>query len=184
MIRAKSFYDWAWDPVEGCLHDCWYCYARKEVTRNKGNFEPQFFEDRLMEPFEVNPSHIFVNHLADIMGAWVPDEWIQKVIDVCFLLPEHTFLWMTKNPRRYYDFHFPANCVLGVTLEGPDKWERAKIMEPLMDRKMASCEPLLGSFKGYDFSQFEYVVAGGIIGKGRSRYLNSIKHSKIYKKKR
>lgn len=184
MIRAKSFYTWAWDPIEGCLHNCWYCYARKEVIRNKGNFEPQFFEDRLMEPFEVDASSIFVNHLADVMGAWVPKEWIERIIDVCILLPEHTFLWMTKNPLRYYDFQFPDNCVLGVTLESPLVWNRSEIMLGLKNRKMASCEPLLGSFKGYDFSQYEYVVAGGILGKGRSKYLSSVKHDHVHKKKR
>lgn len=184
MIRGNSFYYWAWDPVEGCKHNCKYCYARREVTRKYGDFEPRFFEDRLMEPFDVDPSSIFVNHLCDILGDWVPVTWINKVLDVCYLLPEHTFLWMTKNPQRYYDFVFPSNCVLGVTIESPGKWNRAEIMSGIKGRKMASCEPLQGNFKGYDFSQFEYVVAGGLLGRGKSRYLNTIKHPNLIKKKR
>jgi len=184
MIKARSFYDYAWDTIEGCENTCWYCYARKEV-RKRDSFTPRFFEDRLDEPGEfVNPKSIFVNRLGDIMGAWVPKEWIQKVIDATKKYPQHTYLFMTKNPARFNEFRFPGNCVLGVTLESPLSWWRAEIMKGVTGRKMASCEPLLGSFKGYDFSQFEYVVAGGIIGKGRSRWLNTVKHDHLYKKKR
>ena len=184
MLKGHTFYDYAWDPIEGCLHGCKYCYARRQIERQGRSFEPIFCEERLKEPYEVAPSSIFVNHYADIMGSWVPREWIEKIIDVCRDLPDHDFLFMTKNPSRYYDFNFSGNCILGVTIESPLQWNRAKIMEGLDYRKMASCEPLQGSFKGYDFSQFEYVVAGGLIGRGKSKYLNTINHRKIYKKKR
>lgn len=185
MIKARSFYDYAWDTIEGCENTCWYCYARREVTKSYRTFEPKFFENRLNEPGEfAKPKKIFVNRLGDIMGDWVPQDWIQKVIEACKKYPQHTYLFMTKNPQRYKEFQFPDNCVLGVTIESPEFWWRAKVMEGITARKMASCEPLLGSFKGYDFSQFEYVVAGGLIGKGRSKWLHTVRHDKLYKKKR
>ena len=179
MIKSKGFYRWAWDPVEGCKNGCWYCYAAKEV---KDFTTPKFFEDRLSEPSKVKPSIIFVNHLSDIMGAWVPTEWIQKVIDVCRSLPEHLFIFMTKNPIRYYDFNFPQNCVLSVTIERADQYWRAEAMEAITNRKLASLEPLLGSFEGLDLSQFEAVVAGPLLGEHGSKYFDTIIHDNIFYK--
>lgn len=172
MIRARSFYDYAWDIIEGCEHACSYCYARKELK----DFTPKFFPERLQEPYSYKPCKIFVNRHGDIMGSWVHKEDIQAVIDVAKDLKEHEFLFMTKNPKRFTEFEFPPNCILGVTLESPDVWWRAEIMKDIKGRKMASCEPILGNFKGYDFSQFEYVVIGGLMGKGKPRFYNSIKH--------
>jgi len=49
---------------------------------------------------------------------------------------------------------------------------------------MASIEPIKGSFEGLDLSQFELVVVGGMIGKGKTKeeWVNSVKHKNIYYK--
>jgi protein gp37 len=118
------------------------------------------------------------------MGEWVPDAWINKIISVAKELPDHEFLFMTKNPIRYHLFEWPGNCILGVTIESPDKWWRSKIMEELNTRKMASVEPILGDFTGYDFSQFELVVVGALITFDKSepdkRFYDTVKHPNIY----
>lgn len=184
MIKSAGFYKYAWDPIEGCNQGCTYCYARAQIEKIGQDFDkPQFFEERLVEPSRVKPCRIFVNHLSDIMGSWVPDEWIEKVINVCRLLQEHEFIWMTKNPKRYLKFMFPNNCILGVTIETPDQWHRAEIMQAIQNRKMCSCEPILASFKGYDFDQFEFVVVGGLMGVNSDKKLfRTIKHWNIYRK--
>jgi protein gp37 len=179
MIKSKGFYRHAWDPVEGCKNGCWYCYAAKEV---KDFTMPKFFEERLIEPSQVKPSIIFVNHLSDIMGDWVPTEWIQKVIDVCRSLPEHLFIFMTKNPKRYYEFEFPDNCVLSVTVEGPEQYWRVEAMKGIKNRKLASIEPCLGSFEGLDLSQFEAVVVGPLLGSKDRKYLDTIDHNNVFRK--
>jgi protein gp37 len=183
MIRSGGWYRWAWDPIEGCKNGCWYCYANKELSRKGKDFTvPQFFEERLIEPSQVKPSIIFVNHWADIMGEWVPTLWIQKVINVSKSLPEHLFIFMTKNPKRYYEFDFPDNCVLSVTIEGPEQYWRAEVMKGIKNRKLASIEPCLGDFTGYDFSQFEAVVIGPLMGtKDRSNF-KTVDHYNIFKK--
>jgi protein gp37 len=48
---------------------------------------------------------------------------------------------------------------------------------------MCSCEPILGSFKGYDFSQFEFVVIGELDGKGNYKNYRTVRHKKIYYKR-
>ena len=41
--------------------------------------------------------------MADLFGEWVPDEWIQAVIDACAAAPQHRYLFLTKDPGRYCD---------------------------------------------------------------------------------
>ncbi|HEY0087397.1 MAG TPA: DUF5131 family protein, partial [Candidatus Lokiarchaeia archaeon] len=34
MNRTKiEWTDYSWNPITGCLHNCWYCYAKKLFTR-------------------------------------------------------------------------------------------------------------------------------------------------------
>ncbi len=79
--------DYTWNSVVGCRRNCYYCYARELNNRfkfiKKWN-KPQFFEERLEQPGKVKkPSVIFVGSMCDLFGEWVPDEWIDKIIEVC-----------------------------------------------------------------------------------------------------
>lgn len=186
MKKSKGFYNWAWDTVVGCKNGCPYCYAKHIVEKtHRRKFEDVMYFDGLWdEPAKVPPSTIFVNHYSDIMGDWVRKEWIQRIIDTAWKLNEHNFLFMTKNPARYKEFEFPANCILGVTIESPDRWWRAEIIKEYKNRQLASVEPILGDFAGYDFSQFEYVVIGALLkfdgSKFTHKYYDTVKHPMIY----
>lgn len=181
----NGFYDDIWSPVEGCLHGCEYCYARRDLERAGRNFNPVFYEDRLDEPSHMRPQTLFVTHYCDLFGEWVPREWIEKIVNECRALPMHTFLFITKNPKRYWEVVWPSNCILGVTIESPDKWDRARAIYYLPYRKMASIEPIMGDFTGYDFSMFNQVVIGALFGEAnppKGEWVNSIKHDNIYYK--
>ena len=181
MKISGGFYKYAWDPVEGCRHGCPYCYARTYLSARGKDFDtPTFYEKRLIEPSLVKPCRIFVNHFSDIMGDFIPSGWIDKIIEVIKSLPLHTFIFITKNPKRYYEFDFTDNCILGVTCESPAQWERVELMKGLRNRKMCSIEPLLGDFTGYDFAQFEFVVIGDLIGKVDHKHYDTILHSNKY----
>lgn len=188
MKQSAGFYQWAWDTVVGCKNGCEYCYAKRiiEKTHRRDFTKVLYFNDLWDEPAKVKPSLIFVNHFSDIMGEWVRADYIQRIIDTAKSLPEHEFLFMTKNPSRYYDFDFPDNCILGVTIESPDKWWRAETLKEVKprSRQMCSVEPILGDFTGYDFSQFELVVVGALwtfddqpLDK---RFYDTVKHKNIY----
>ena len=185
MMKSNGFYDYAWNPVEGCLHDCKYCYAKRDLERRGKSFNPIFYPDRLEEPLQIrSKKRIFVTHYCDLFGEWVPRSWVTSILDV-IKGSIHDYIFITKNPIRYYEYEFTSNCVLGVTVESPAKWLRVKIMDELNVRKMVSIEPLQGSFNGYDFTQFELVVIGGMIGAVnniKSEWVNSIKHGNIYYK--
>ena len=185
MIKSDGFYDWAWNPVEGCLNGCPYCYARKDFERRGKSFKPTFYPERLNEPLKITTKkRIFVTHYCDLFGEWVPRNWVLSILDV-IKRSTHDYIFITKNPIRYYDYEFTDNCILGVTIESSEKWLRSLIMSELNNRKMVSVEPLQSSFAGKDFSQFELVVIGGMIGgmdKVKSEWVNSIKHENIYYK--
>jgi protein gp37 len=69
-------------------------------------FSPTFHRYRLEEPqLKKKPQNIFVCSMADLFGNWVPDGWIEKVIDVCEGASQHRFLFLTKNPKRYIELN-------------------------------------------------------------------------------
>jgi protein gp37 len=115
-----------WNPVTGCEHDCKWCYARPLAHRLKAmgqkryrhGFAPTFHEEALEEPGQRRkPTRIFVCSMADLFGAWVPTEWIQQVLQVVQDCPQHTFIFLTKNPRRLLDFEpWPDNTWVGATV--------------------------------------------------------------------
>lgn len=164
--------DYTWNPVAGCLHGCDYCYARRIAERfgnrympyggginvldepfdgEKGidpypyGFEPTFHRYRLGEPArKTKPSKIFVVSMGDLFGNWVPDEWIQDVFAACEKAPQHTYLFLTKNPERYRKIaghgDLPPQHWYGYTLTGigqkPEQlysnWRTFVSLEPLL----------------------------------------------------
>ena len=65
-------------------------------------FLPTFHKYRLGIPQSwKQPKTIFVCSMADLFGEWVPEEWIKAVFDACDKAPQHRYLFLTKNPKRY-----------------------------------------------------------------------------------
>lgn len=50
-----------------------------------------------------NGVNIFVCSMADLFGEWVPEDWILEIFQKCREHPQHNYLFLTKNPRRYED---------------------------------------------------------------------------------
>ena len=99
--------------------ECNTLHILREKTENSYpyGFDPTFHKYRLEEPQRYkNKQNVFVCSMADLFGDWVPDEWIQQVLDACKAAPQHRYLFLTKNPKRYNYI----NCD-GQTLEGCKK---------------------------------------------------------------
>ena len=65
-------------------------------------FLPTFHRYKLEEPQHWRkPRNIFVCSMADLFGEWVPDWWIEAVLNACAAAPQHRYLFLTKNPGRY-----------------------------------------------------------------------------------
>lgn len=127
----KTKIDWCdstWNPVTGCLHGCEYCYAIGIANRFGGNFtmsrcsehgflelygkpenpypdkfSPTFHRYRLNDYIGKKGRNIFVCSMADLFGDWVPDSWIEEVFKACDEAPQHNYIFLTKNPKRYVE---------------------------------------------------------------------------------
>jgi hypothetical protein len=41
--------------------------------------------------------------MSDVFGDWVPDEWISMIFEACKQYPQHNYMFLTKNPKRYME---------------------------------------------------------------------------------
>lgn len=118
-----------WNPVRGCFHDCKWempdgtvaiCYAKEVVERTNmytHGFEYHYWRpDVLGQPaLFKQPAGIFLDSMSDLMGHWVSDEEIERVLQVCRDNPQHIFFLLTKNARRLTSFEFPDNVWTGAS---------------------------------------------------------------------
>lgn len=90
------------EPMRRCRYESDGVKLLYEKTAYPFGFVPTFHRYRLEEPQRwKKPRNIFVCSMADLFGAWVPDEWIRQVFEACDAAPQHRFLFITKNPSRY-----------------------------------------------------------------------------------
>lgn len=117
-----------WNPIRGCTRvspGCGGpgphggCYAEVIAARFSGPGLPYhgiaemrggkarwtgklaFVEEKLTEPLKVRkPTTWFVNSMSDLFHESVPDDWIDRVLAVMALCPQHTFQVLTKRADR------------------------------------------------------------------------------------
>lgn len=132
--RGIEWTDYTWNPVGGCRHACTWtmpdgnvarCYAADVAegvaqSAYTHGFEHHYWNpERLQEPLQLKtPARIFLDSMSDLMGAWVPDEHICAVFDVCRRAEWHSFQLLTKNAPRLAKFagEIPANVWVGVSM--------------------------------------------------------------------
>jgi protein gp37 len=136
-------------------------------------FQPLFWPDRLSQPSLVKkPARIFVGSMGDLFGDWVPREWIGPVIGQADLNPQHTFIFLTKNPARYREFDpWPDNCWLGVTVTGQADVDEQVPLLLNADAKVrfVSVEPMLGSVDLRNFA-IQWLIIGALTGSGAANF--------------
>jgi protein gp37 len=155
------------NPVRGlCKMGCPYCYARRIYARFLWDKEVRFEPAVLDDLQKLKPSRVFVGSTHDLMGEWIPSKWIEEIIGRCGRLRKHIFLFLSKNPSRYREFKWPANCWLGTTVEDEARSSK-RLLNLLIMRPtnyiFASTEPLLGriSFYGY-WTYLDWLIIGGL----------------------
>ncbi len=160
------------NPLTGCHHHCSYCYAKRlaegrlrHLKRYREGFNVvKFHEVELRRSFKPC-GLVFVVSMGDMFGDWVDREWINLVIGHITKFPQTDFLFCTKNPGRYREFEFPANAILGTTLES-NIWHHDLSRAPsphlrFVDlwgnphpRKFVSIEPIMD----FDLERFTYWI--------------------------
>lgn len=169
--------DSSWNPITGCLHGCPYCYARGMARRFGGKiitghdhlyildeparradgtinpypygFDPTYHKYRLTIPQEwKKPQTIFVCSMADMFGDWVPEDWIDQIFTACLAAPQHRYLFLTKNGKRYMEL-----AKKGIMPDTENFWYGCSVTRPeepffFSDRykTFASIEPILEPF--------------------------------------
>jgi protein gp37 len=179
MNRTKiEWTDFTWNPVVGCDHGCWYCYADKITKRFPkrfpNGFRPTFHPERLQEPWEYQkPSKIFACSVSDLFAPWTLPEWrfaVLRSINECPV--PHTFQLLTKNPERIWDtcYHVhPVNSKvwIGTTVTNEhDDWRNIEAIKRInTDVLFASFEPLLGPLPaGVSLHALDWIIIGKLTG--------------------
>jgi protein gp37/ParB-like chromosome segregation protein Spo0J len=170
---------YSWNPVTGCRHTCSYCYARALATKPgmqsiyPVGFTPLFHYERLACPANtpvperagLEPAYgrVFVCSMADLFGAWVPQDWIDQVAAATVANPQWEYLFLTKYPQRYDRLVLPPSAWIGASIDeqqrvGPTLAALHKVSG--VKAKWLSLEPLLEPVKIPSLEGIDWIVIG------------------------
>jgi protein gp37 len=173
--------DKTWNPITGCTKisaGCVNCYAEIMARRLQAmgqekyvnGFNLTLHKDVLDKPLGWKKPHtIFVCSMSDLFHKDVPDEFINQVIGVIRLTPQHRYQLLTKRAERLADYFstrpVPDNVWLGVTIENKVAKKRIDFLRPLnASIRFLSCEPLLENLGTLDLTNIDWVIVGGESG--------------------
>lgn len=135
-------------------------------------FVPTFHRYKLDEPQKWKKGrNIFVCSMADLLGEWVPDSWIEEVFVACEKVPQHNYLFLTKNPKRYeklLDKYMPDNMWFGWSQTEPMGGKIAFTTHRLT-HTFVSIEPLLKPFGEFHLRGAEWVIIGAETGRRKNK---------------
>lgn len=171
-----------WNPTTGCTKvssGCKNCYAEVMAKRLQAmgtpgydnGFEFSLMPDRLEQPIKKKKStKYFVNSMSDLFHEKMPAKFLDKIMGVIDLTPQHIYQILTKREDAMFDyFHersVPENIWLGVTVEdrksGVPRIDKLRNINATI--KFLSVEPLLEDIGAVDFSGIDWVIVGGESG--------------------
>lgn len=134
-------------------------------------FKPTFHRYKLNEYINKKGRNIFVCSMADLFGSWVPDSWIEEVFAACEKAPQHNYLFLTKDPKRYekiLDRYMPPNMWFGWSQTGP-MGNKCDFSTHHSIRTFISIEPLLEPFKEFHIKGVDWVIIGAETGRRKNR---------------
>jgi len=185
-MASRSGIEWTestWNPVTGCTKispGCQHCYAERMTRRLQGmglrkyahGFKVAAHADALDLPLGwKTPQVIFVNSMSDLFHEDVPEEFIDRVLDVMRRASWHTFQVLTKRSARLRDLsqaiEWPANVWVGASIENEHCLFRVEHLRHTgAHTKFLSLEPLLGPLPKLDLRGMDWVIVGGESGPG------------------
>lgn len=138
-------------------------------------FEPTYHRYRLDYPKKLKMgNNIFVGAMADMFGKWVPDNWIEEIMQICIENPIHNYLFLTKNPERYTEIGVPAgleNMWYGTTITCDADADRFDYL-PAGCNTFVSIEPLMGDIAAKHnvmFRQVNWIIVGAETGRNKNK---------------
>ena len=159
------------NPIKGkCPTACPYCYARSIYDENKWDPDIRFRPD-VLDKIPRKPCRIFV---GSTMELFLFPEWLPEIFEKCRHYPEHTFIFLTKQPQELPQWSpFPRNCEVGVSVTNDDMLKPA--FDGLCDIEakatFISFEPLLERITpdviwAAEYSKWlDWVIIGAMTGR-------------------
>lgn len=171
-----------WNPTTGCNKvsaGCKNCYAEVMANRlkamgapgYKNGFEFTIMPERLEQPIRKKKStKYFVNSMSDLFHEDMPIEFLDKIMGVIDLTPQHIYQILTKREDSMFEYfsnrHVPENIWLGVSVEnkkhGVPRIDKLRNINATI--KFLSVEPLLEDIGKIDLTGIDWVIVGGESG--------------------
>lgn len=167
MNRTKiEWCDFSWNPITGCLHGCWYCYAKKLFTRFHRSFKPIFYPKRLNEKFPKKPSKIFCCSVSDLFADWTKKEWRDKILKEIKKHPQHIFQLLTKQPQGIdKNYNYGKNVWVGVTVNDRNEVDKIDYLRNIKcGIRFVSFEPLLDDVENANLKNIDWIIIGKLTG--------------------
>lgn len=149
------------------------------------DFTPTFHRYKLDTPHHwKKPRTIFVCSMADLFGDWVPDAWIQEVFEACEAAPQHRYIFLTKNPKRYAELRAkgiqpPANGFIGtsatISAEAIARTRDLSECWNVLAQWFVSVEPIHERMSGEaleDLSAMHWVIIGAETGNRKGKVIS------------
>lgn len=142
----------------------WIQYDAASLARVELFLDP----DVLREPERWRkPQMVFVCSMTDLFGEFVPDRWVEDVLQRTTEISRHTYQVLTKRPERIV-LRMPSNTWLGISAENQ---QRLSERLPHLQRadaatKFLSLEPLLSPILLPIDHGVNWVIVGGESGLG------------------
>jgi len=104
-----------------CPHGCEYCYMQDNPSwKNPAHLDEKEFETDL-----GSCNTIFVGSSCDHFAEEIPKEWINQFLTHLEQFSDNTYLFQSKNPKRFYDLihrefvesKWSKQVILGTTIE-------------------------------------------------------------------
>lgn len=138
-------------------------------------FEPTYhrYRSNTLDKLKMG-NNVFVGAMADVFGAWVPDDWIRDVIAECEKRPQHNYIFLTKNPERYVQIGVPAredNLWYGTTITCNADADRFNYL-PAFGNTFVSIEPLMEDIVEKNnvlFRQVKWIIIGAETGNRKGK---------------
>ena len=175
---------------QACFHDKIHDLNEPMYTENNMgevtkapypfDFSPTFHRYRLDEPQKVKKSSkIFVVSMGDLFGDFVPDEWIEEVFKACEAAPQHTYLFLTKNPKRYFAFNswegvWPDNFWIGASASDANRAHCNSDILAFMPAKVKylSIEPIHEDLAEFvDYGGIDWLIVGAETGNRKDKVI-------------
>ena len=156
--------------------------GKERICAYPYGFEPTLHRYKLNEYANKSGRNIFVCSMADLFGDWIPDFWLDEVFDACRKAPQHNYLFLTKNPRRYVQLSnagklpLKDNMWYGTSITDKSNTENAKEMfdTGFHFKKFLSIEPILCDIAQEDFwyaidDIADWIIVGAETGRRKDR---------------